>query len=167
MSDYVSSALVGGKLYRLTRCPQTVMRRKSYIYWAQAQPEGTGIARIVAALAVGLDPTKYHVHAWFLGAPGPLIEYLREAGAAAHSIKWWRGTFRRSQIRCACSSSMRAADRPWAPRADGVSKPIFPPGVWLRRSPKFTILSPVVQKRSEKVRIDRGFKIFESLCHSR
>ena len=56
-----------------------------------AQPEGSGIARIVAALAAGLDPAKYHVHAWFLGPPGPLVEDLQAAGATARSINWWRG----------------------------------------------------------------------------
>jgi glycosyltransferase involved in cell wall biosynthesis len=56
-----------------------------------AQPEGTGIARIVAALASGLDPAKYHVHAWFLGPSGPLVDDLQAAGATVRSIKWWRG----------------------------------------------------------------------------
>ena len=56
-----------------------------------AQPEGSGIARIVAALAAGLDPAKYHVHAWFVGPSGPLVEDLQAAGADAHSIEWWRG----------------------------------------------------------------------------
>jgi glycosyltransferase involved in cell wall biosynthesis len=56
-----------------------------------AQLEGSGVARIVAALAAGLNPAKYHVHAWFLGPPGPLIDDLQAAGATACSIKWWRG----------------------------------------------------------------------------
>jgi glycosyltransferase involved in cell wall biosynthesis len=56
-----------------------------------AQPEGSSIARIVAALAAGLDPAKYHVHAWFLGPSGPLVEDLQAAGATARSIEWWRG----------------------------------------------------------------------------
>jgi glycosyltransferase involved in cell wall biosynthesis len=56
-----------------------------------AQPEGSGIARIVAALAAGLDPSKYHVHAWFLGPCGPLVEDLQAAGATARSINWCRG----------------------------------------------------------------------------
>jgi glycosyltransferase involved in cell wall biosynthesis len=56
-----------------------------------AQPEGTGIARIVAALAAQHDPAKYHVHAWFLGPAGPLVEDLQAAGATARSINWWRG----------------------------------------------------------------------------
>jgi glycosyltransferase involved in cell wall biosynthesis len=55
------------------------------------QPEGSGIARIVAALATGLDPSKYHVHAWFLGPSGPLVDDLQAAGATAHSLNWWRG----------------------------------------------------------------------------
>lgn len=56
-----------------------------------AQPEGNGIARVVAALAAGLDPAKYHVHAWFLGPSGPLVEDLQAAGASARSMEWWRG----------------------------------------------------------------------------
>jgi len=56
-----------------------------------AQLEGSGIARIVAALASGLDPAKYHVHAWFLGPSGPLVEDLQAAGSTARSIEWWRG----------------------------------------------------------------------------
>ena len=56
-----------------------------------AEPAGTGIARIVAALSGGLDPSKYHVHAWFLGPSGPLVEDLQAAGATARSINWWRG----------------------------------------------------------------------------
>jgi glycosyltransferase involved in cell wall biosynthesis len=55
------------------------------------QPEGSGIARIVAALAKGLDPSKYHLHAWFLGSSGPLVEYLEAAGAAVESLNWYRG----------------------------------------------------------------------------
>lgn len=56
-----------------------------------AEPAGAGIARIVAALAAGLDPSKYHVHAWFLGASGPLVEELQVAGATARAIDWPRG----------------------------------------------------------------------------
>jgi glycosyltransferase involved in cell wall biosynthesis len=56
-----------------------------------AQPEGSGIARIVAALAAGLDPSKYRLHAWFLGPPGPLIEDFQVAGATVLPMTWWRG----------------------------------------------------------------------------
>jgi glycosyltransferase involved in cell wall biosynthesis len=56
-----------------------------------AEREGTGIARIVAALAAKLDPAGYQMHAWFLGPPGPLVEDLRAAGATARSINWQRG----------------------------------------------------------------------------
>ena len=56
-----------------------------------AQPEGSGIARIVSSLAAGLDPAKYHVHAWFLGPSGPLVEELQAAGASARAIDWPRG----------------------------------------------------------------------------
>jgi glycosyltransferase involved in cell wall biosynthesis len=56
-----------------------------------AQREETGPARIVAALASRLDPSKYHLHAWFLGPPGPLVEDLEAAGATARSIEWTSG----------------------------------------------------------------------------
>src|SRR6478735_3462632 len=56
-----------------------------------AEPEGTGIARIVAALAAKLDPARYETHAWFLGPPGSLMEDLRAAGATARSLNWQRG----------------------------------------------------------------------------
>jgi len=56
-----------------------------------AQLEETGPARIVAALAGRLDPAKYHLHAWFLGPPGPLVEDLEAAGATARSIEWKSG----------------------------------------------------------------------------
>jgi glycosyltransferase involved in cell wall biosynthesis len=55
------------------------------------QPEGSGIARIVAGLATGLNPSKYHIHAWFLGPSGPLVDYVQAAGATARSLNWWRG----------------------------------------------------------------------------
>jgi len=56
-----------------------------------AQPEGTGIARIVSALASGLDPERYHVHVWFLGGDGPLAAELEAARARVRVIHWWRG----------------------------------------------------------------------------
>ncbi|WP_348263614.1 glycosyltransferase family 4 protein [Telmatobacter sp. DSM 110680] len=56
-----------------------------------AQLEETGPARIVAALASGLDREKYQVHAWCLGAPGPLVGYLQSAGAEARSVDWSQG----------------------------------------------------------------------------
>lgn len=56
-----------------------------------AQDEGTGIARIVRALAIGLDPRKYRVHAWILGNSGPLVALLEAAGAIVRVIGWSRG----------------------------------------------------------------------------
>ena len=38
-----------------------------------AQPEGSGIAKIVAALAQGLNSQKYKLHVWFLKSDGPLV----------------------------------------------------------------------------------------------
>lgn len=56
-----------------------------------AQIEETGPARIVAALARGLDRSKFDLHAWFLGPPGPLVSDLEAAGATARSIEWTSG----------------------------------------------------------------------------
>ena len=56
-----------------------------------AEHGGVGIARIVAALASGLDPSKYRLHACFLGPEGPLVEYLRRAGARSCALNWCRG----------------------------------------------------------------------------
>ena len=56
-----------------------------------AQPEGSSIARIVSALAHGLDPARYHIHAWFLAGEGPLVGLLNQAGARADALDWARG----------------------------------------------------------------------------
>jgi glycosyltransferase involved in cell wall biosynthesis len=56
-----------------------------------AQPEGTGMARIVGALARGLDPERYRIHAWFLEGAGPLVGMLEQAGVQASALDWWRG----------------------------------------------------------------------------
>ena len=53
-----------------------------------ARPEGAGITRIVSALAAGLDPARYHVHAWFLGGDGPLVAEVAATGATVRVIKW-------------------------------------------------------------------------------
>jgi len=56
-----------------------------------SREEGTGVARMVAALASGLDSRKYRVHAWFLDGPGPLVELLEAAGASVRLIDWSGG----------------------------------------------------------------------------
>jgi glycosyltransferase involved in cell wall biosynthesis len=56
-----------------------------------AQPEGTGIAKIVSALAGGLDPERYSTHALFLGGHGPLMRVLEERGAHVSGIEWLGG----------------------------------------------------------------------------
>jgi glycosyltransferase involved in cell wall biosynthesis len=56
-----------------------------------AEPEGTGMARIVRALAESLDPTRYRIHAWFLEGAGPLVGMLRQGGVEASALEWWRG----------------------------------------------------------------------------
>jgi glycosyltransferase involved in cell wall biosynthesis len=56
-----------------------------------AQPEGSSIAGIVAALARELNPDRYRLHAWFLAGHGPLVETLERAGARAWALNWWRG----------------------------------------------------------------------------
>lgn len=56
-----------------------------------AQPEGTGMARIVCGLARGLDPERYRMHAWFLQGAGPLTGMAESAGVNARALEWWRG----------------------------------------------------------------------------
>ena len=56
-----------------------------------AQPDGSGIARIVAALAQGLDPQRFKLHAWFLKSDGPLVAELCDAGADARYVGWENG----------------------------------------------------------------------------
>lgn len=56
-----------------------------------AQPEGSSMARIVRALAQGLDPERYRMHALFLEGMGPLVGALQQAGVQASALKWWRG----------------------------------------------------------------------------
>jgi glycosyltransferase involved in cell wall biosynthesis len=56
-----------------------------------AQPEGSSIARMVSALARGLDPERYRLHAWFLAGEGPLVDLLNQAGARADALDWGRG----------------------------------------------------------------------------
>lgn len=56
-----------------------------------AQPEGAGKARLVGALAKGLDPSRFTVHAWFLKDAGPLSAEVENQGAAVRFVKWNRG----------------------------------------------------------------------------
>ncbi len=56
-----------------------------------AQPEGAGIARMVAAIARGLDPARFQVHAWFLGTDGPLAAELANQGIAVSVVPWTNG----------------------------------------------------------------------------
>jgi glycosyltransferase involved in cell wall biosynthesis len=56
-----------------------------------AQPSGAGVARIVRTIATRLDPTKYGVHAWFLGENGPLAAELHSAGVSVRVIQWSQG----------------------------------------------------------------------------
>jgi glycosyltransferase involved in cell wall biosynthesis len=56
-----------------------------------AQPEGTGMARMVGTLARGLDPQRFQLHAWFLAGDGPLVGMLEHAGVRASALDWRRG----------------------------------------------------------------------------
>jgi glycosyltransferase involved in cell wall biosynthesis len=56
-----------------------------------AQPEGSSIARVVGALAHGLDPSRYRIHACFLAGDGPLVGVLERAGVPTCALDWWRG----------------------------------------------------------------------------
>jgi glycosyltransferase involved in cell wall biosynthesis len=58
----------------------SLMTRSVVHILGTAQPEGTGIARIVAGLARGLKVKDYLLHAYFLGAHGPLVSELESAG---------------------------------------------------------------------------------------
>ena len=56
-----------------------------------AQPRGTGIARIVLALAAGLDSYRYALEACFVDGDGPLAEEFQEHGIPAHIVRWSGG----------------------------------------------------------------------------
>ena len=58
---------------------------------ATSQPEGVGIAKIVALLAEGLDPRQFKLHAWFLRGSGPLAAMLEKKGVAVQAIDWHGG----------------------------------------------------------------------------
>ena len=74
------------------------MQRSVVHILGTAQPEGTGIARIVASLARGLAARDYLIHAYFLGTDGPLVAELEGAGVRAHvlDLRGWkaRGAWR-------------------------------------------------------------------------
>jgi glycosyltransferase involved in cell wall biosynthesis len=53
-----------------------------------ADVEATGIARLVASLTAGLDPSRFESHAWFLAEGGPLAGELAEAGAQVRVLAW-------------------------------------------------------------------------------
>lgn len=56
-----------------------------------ALPEGTGVARLVAAIADGIDPTRFKVHAWFLESDGPLATELASRGIPVRVVPWKNG----------------------------------------------------------------------------
>ena len=49
------------------------------------------MARIVCALAQGLDSKRYRFHAMFLAGAGPLVDALQQAGVEATALDWRRG----------------------------------------------------------------------------
>lgn len=53
--------------------------------------EGTGIAKLVAALAERLDPERYRMHVWFRQGPGPLMPMLEARGVAVLDVPWTGG----------------------------------------------------------------------------
>src|SRR5579871_7017405 len=85
------------------------------------QPEGSGIARIVASLAQGLNPQRYKVHAWFLDSDGPLLADLSLAGAAARCVTWnksWRDPLAALKfLRQLQSESFAIVHQHWGARA--------------------------------------------------
>src|SRR5437763_8161614 len=56
-----------------------------------ARAEGAGVARMVGALAEGLDHDRYRLDAWFLGGDGPLAREVSAAGARVSIVDWSRG----------------------------------------------------------------------------
>src|SRR5713101_1240582 len=56
-----------------------------------AQSEATGITRIVGAIANGVDPARFKVHAWFLAGDGPLVSELERSGVAVRVVPWRDG----------------------------------------------------------------------------
>ena len=56
-----------------------------------AQPEGTGVVRIVRGLAAELDPSKYRTHVCFLESVGPLVGDFQAAGVPVVALDWWTG----------------------------------------------------------------------------
>ncbi len=53
-----------------------------------AQPWNSSIARMVGALAAGLDPERYQLQAWFVTGPGSLAAELEAAGAQVRVLPW-------------------------------------------------------------------------------
>ncbi|MGC2423854.1 MAG: glycosyltransferase family 4 protein [Nitrospirota bacterium] len=56
-----------------------------------SEVEGTGVARIVAALAERLDPKEFKFHAWFGRGHGPLVEMLEKKGVEVRVLDWAGG----------------------------------------------------------------------------
>lgn len=56
-----------------------------------AQPEGSGIAQLVSAIAGGVDPSRFEIYAWFLGPNGPLVADLKKLGISVRLMPWENG----------------------------------------------------------------------------
>src|SRR5262249_30094599 len=69
-----------GRLCRAPGHPGALMPIEILHILGSAEPEGTGVARLVATLAAGLDHRAYRAHACFLGAGGPLASELTRSG---------------------------------------------------------------------------------------
>ncbi len=67
------------------------MAREILHILGSAQPEASSIARMVCALARGLDPARYRLRALFLEGEGPLMGVLERAGVQCAALTWWRG----------------------------------------------------------------------------
>jgi glycosyltransferase involved in cell wall biosynthesis len=64
------------------------MPRRVLHILGDAQYAGTGIARIVSALACGIDPKEYEISACFVGQPGPLAKQFQEQGIRTQVVQW-------------------------------------------------------------------------------
>jgi glycosyltransferase involved in cell wall biosynthesis len=56
-----------------------------------AQPQGSGIARLVRDIARNIDTSRFAIEAIFLGGNGPLVEELRSARIQVEVIEWPQG----------------------------------------------------------------------------
>jgi glycosyltransferase involved in cell wall biosynthesis len=77
----ISQAVFAGVYKRQAMTPYHVLH-----ILGTAQADATGIARIVGAIAKGVDPVRFKVHAWFLTSDGPLVAELERSEVAVRIV---------------------------------------------------------------------------------